>query len=329
MKLSASILLITSLSVKGSFLRASEKNVSYDFSKFKCTWEAWGNEEKCLESTNKEGDSCSYCVIENPDTGDKSGLCVDPEIAPNMEQMNPSIKCGEDDSEDESESEDIGVDLPDYHDFKCSIEAFNDAEKCSMTRTDDGKEWCEYCSMDGPFGEQGLCLSPEHAKFMEKASPNLKCESRRAASNPITDCNLSGTDADTCLDPTKVNGSDCIWCDAGIGGFCFPASWKSKASHFLKCQDANDEDIANEEEEEKKDDLLDFDPSTLNSSCIKNGFSGSSADDCRKAVDDSTGEHCVFCKSTFFDGVGICLPSSYSGEEGRFYECDDATVTME
>lgn len=240
------------MSIRGREPEKTQARLDYDFSKLKCTFEAWSSEEKCSDSVNKEGDACSYCVIK--DNGQEAGLCVDPEIAPNMESMNPKMKCSTSDDSLQDET----LEGPDFHDFKCSIKAFSDPEKCSLTKTDDGKERCEYCSMDGPFGEQGLCVSPEHAKMLKKmGAPALHCESRRAAhkdnievhdsvkGNPITDCNLKGVDTDTCLDPEQVNGSDCVWCDAGIGGFCLPQSWKSTAGRFLTCQErGHEEDTA-------------------------------------------------------------------------------------
>lgn len=308
------------------------RKVSYDFSKLKCTFEAWSSQEKCSDSLNKEGEACSYCIIK--DNGQEAGLCVDPEIAPTMEQMNPEVTC----STSHESVTDENLEVPDFHDFKCSIEAFTDPEKCALTKTDDGKEWCQYCSMDGPL-QQGLCVSPEHAKHLEKiGAPALRCEPHHSInkedsaavdavkSSPIADCNLHGIDLDTCLDPTKVNGSDCVWCDAGIGGFCLPQSWKSTAGRFLTCQEREDETSIVEEEEpvETGYDIstLDLDPSTFDSSCIKKGMSAASPDDCRNLIEDESGENCIFCKSPTFGGIGLCMPPAYKGKKGRFYECD-------
>lgn len=338
------IIALQVLTTGGSSLRGHEpeklKGLEYDFSKLKCTFEAWSSAEKCSDSVNKEGEACSYCIMK--DNGQEAGLCVDPEIAPNMEAMNPKVTC----STTNGILQDENLEGPDFHDFKCAIEAFTDPEKCSLTKTDDGKEWCQYCSMDGPFGEQGLCVSPEHAEKLKKiGAPALHCASRRAVhketvvsndiikGNPITDCNLKGADMDTCLDPQKVNGSDCVWCDAGIGGFCLPQSWQQTASRFLKCQEREEKEGALLEdtepvETEVEDSILDFETSTFDSSCIKEGMSAATPDDCRNLIDGS-GEHCIFCKSPTFGGIGLCMPPSYRGKEGRFYECDKEASFVE
>merc|ERR1739844_278061 len=102
---------------------------------------------------------------------------------------------------------------------------------------------------------------------MIQMNPSVTC-TNSALTGPITDCNIHGIDHVTCLDPSKVNGSECIWCDAGIGGFCFPKSWEEKASHFLSCttevrevkEELNPEDVKND---------LKIDPSFLSSSCFK------------------------------------------------------------
>jgi hypothetical protein len=214
--------------------------VSGGWEQLKCMLEGKTDKTKCSESVNPAGDACSFCTLKD-DTGNEAGLCVDPEVAPTMEQMNPQITC---DNVSSSVSVDEEKVLKDYHDFKCSVKGFTDPEKCSHMRTDDGKHYCQYCTMDGPFGEQGICVSPEHAKEIKHISPTAKCSKEgnkmpEIASNPVTDCNLSGKDIDTCLDPLQVNGSECIWCDAGIGGFCFPKSWSKTAGRFLDCKDNN------------------------------------------------------------------------------------------
>jgi len=210
--------------------------VSGNWDQLKCMIEGRTDKTKCSESVNPAGDACSFCTLKD-DSGNQAGLCVDPEVAPTMEQMNPQIKCDNVSTSVSAEA------LTDYHDFKCSVKGFTDADKCSHMRTDDGKHHCQFCSMDGPFGEQGICVSPEHAEQMKHISPTVKCSKKRdempVVSNPITDCNLSGKDIDTCLDPSQVNGSECIWCDAGIGGFCFPKSWSQTAGRFLDCKNKN------------------------------------------------------------------------------------------
>lgn len=212
------------------------------FDQLKCLFEGMTDKNKCSASVNPAGAKCSFCSVKGQD--DNQGLCVDPEVAPQMEQMNPQIKCDNDDVHSTQT-----VELGDYHDYKCTIKGFDDEEKCIHMKTEDKSEFCEYCSMNGPFGRKGICVSPEHAEQMKNVAPTLECsgdDSNIAAdvhSNPVTDCNLSGKDTETCLDPSKVNGSECIWCDAGIGGFCFPKSWSDKASQFLKCTDKIEPDF--------------------------------------------------------------------------------------
>jgi len=145
----------------------------------KCMFEAFSNKEKCSESLNDDGEPCSYCVMQA--NGNEAGLCVDPNVAPQMEQMNPSISCNLDVSE-EVDQEELGFD---YHDYKCSIKALTDASLCSKTKTNGGEEHCEFCTIAGPFGNQGLCVSPEHAEMLKEFNPQVKCESRDGSSVSI------------------------------------------------------------------------------------------------------------------------------------------------
>ena len=155
----ALVLISSALSVEGSTaLRGNlgaEQEVGGPFDLLKCLFEGSLDEEKCAESVNKQGEPCSFC-FEEDENGNTSGICVDPSLAPNMEQRNPQISC------DKTTSLALAAaSVEDYHDFKCSIKGFNDPDKCSHMHTDDGKKKCEYCSMDGPFGEKGICVSPE------------------------------------------------------------------------------------------------------------------------------------------------------------------------
>jgi hypothetical protein len=215
-------------------LEEDEKNDVFSggpFSELKCTVEGRTDESKCSASATADGQPCSYCSMSK--NGEDAGLCVNPEVADQMMQVNHDVSC--------SNIEFVRVNF-DKNSFKCTIEAINDANKCSSTRTD-GQESCEYCSIDGPFGSQGICVSPEHADSLKGLlGDNITCISRTGftfnqplSSRPITDCNFGGADHETCIDPSKVNGSECVWCDAGIGGFCFPKSWEETASRFLSC----------------------------------------------------------------------------------------------
>ena len=220
---------------------------------FKCMFEGFNSAEKCADAVNDAGDPCSFCTVKADDSDEEVGICVDPTVAPSMHQMNPSLSCTNIDTVmvDVDTKEDLEQ-VEDFHDYKCTLKGFNDPDKCSHMHTDDGKHHCEYCTMDGPFGQQGVCVSPAHARELKHIAPAVTCKKDGteavavADSNPIKDCNLSGVDEDTCLDPSKVNGSECIWCDAVIGGFCFPKDWSDKAGHFLTCK----------EREESKDTML-------------------------------------------------------------------------
>lgn len=236
--------------------------------------EAFSNKDKCLISVNDDNDSCSYCVIE----GSTSGLCVDPAVAEQMEQINPKVSCATSSSittstststkvnppEEEDDLMDVPLSSSSYRDFKCTIKAFNDPNKCSHIKTDDKSEYCEYCTMDGPFGKQGICVSPEHAAYLEQlGGDQVSCDDDLPSSTTVVvestddgegavveekeelkigsdvmNCSLSGIDMESCLDPSKTKGSDCIWCEPGTtSGLCFPSSWESTASRYLTCHD--------------------------------------------------------------------------------------------
>ena len=103
MKLFTAFTLLTSFAQasagkdKASSLRGvtDSNDLSFDFSEWKCTIEAFSDGEKCAESLTASGDPCSFCSV-NSD-GDSAGLCVTPELADKMEQINPGISCGDDD----------------------------------------------------------------------------------------------------------------------------------------------------------------------------------------------------------------------------------------
>merc|ERR1712038_801425 len=340
------------------------------------------------------GDACSYCTMSSE--GEEAGLCVDPDVATQMKELNPDIDCTN-----------IGLTLArtkfDKDDFKCEIEGINDADKCASTVTV-GEESCEFCTIEGPFGTQGFCFSPDHAEKLEgvvgdKISctsglemasnkdvngpfDSLKCtmeaktdedacataitvdgdacsyctmssEGEEAGlcvnpdvatqmtqlnpsvtctniglKGPVTDCNIHGIDHDTCLDPSKVNGSECMWCDAAIGGFCFPKAWESQVGKFLSCEVPKEIDEVKIEEAEEKP--LDIDPSFLKSNCFMVGLKGASPDDCRAAVDEESGENCIFCNAPKLGGIGLCMTPDFKGNEGQFYICDsDASLAVE
>lgn len=308
-----------------SSLRGNDsQDLEGPFSNLKCTFEARGDEDTCKVSLTDDGEPCSYCTMSSD--GQEAGLCVNPDVAQQMEQLNPEISCTN------TQNENSNVLTTGMDEFKCTFTALNDADKCSETKTSDGDEWCDYCTMDGPFGTNGVCVSPEHAESLEGlGGDTISCVSHNeikssqpiTESNPVWDCNLSGTDNVTCLDPSKVNGSECVWCDAGIGGFCFPKSWEDRMSHFFQCGDQVTEEKEEEEEEEKQvSNRLHIDPSFFGSSCFKIGLTGATPDDCRESVDDNSGGHCIFCNAPKLGGIGLCMPPDFNGQESRFYTCD-------
>ena len=282
------------------------------FSELKCMLEGKTSEDICATSVTDEGDSCSYCILS--ENGQKAGLCVNPDVAQQMMQVNKDVSCTN------TVVAEVAVEVEkfDKSDFKCTVRGKDDAKVCSATKTSGGKA-CEYCSIDGSFGKKGICVSPKHAKKIKKfGGKKVSCISHEGitsneslSSNPVTDCNLQGIDHDTCLDPSKVNGSECVWCDAGIGGFCFPQSWENAASSFLDCG--------------KK--AAEVHHPTVESSCINVGLHGGSPDDCRKTIDERTGDKCVFCNAPRLGGIGLCMPSHYKGNEGKFYICDSNVAT--
>lgn len=239
-----------------------EHDVTGPFANLKCTLAAYSNQDKCKEATTDDGEPCSYCVTTS--NGQEAGICVNPDIGEQMQELNPSITCG-------PAAIDSAKAVTDYsNDFKCTLSALTDSDKCSKSKADDD-QWCEFCAIDGPFGKQGLCVSPEHAEAMkEHSSGAVSCMSHHGIStggnheitgtdtdvaSPIIDCNISGYDHDACLDPTKVKGADCVWCDAQIGGFCFPKGWEDTVSNYLDCERASeDSESASQDNERASED---------------------------------------------------------------------------
>jgi hypothetical protein len=121
-----------------------------------------------------------------------------------MEKVNPQVECSLSDIN-------CTVTLSEEHttmktEYEREAAAFTDVDTCSETITSDGQS-CEFYSLDG----KGICVSPGMADLMEDFVPLFKCSyDTNLENNPITDCNLSGADMDLCLDPSQVNGSECI-----------------------------------------------------------------------------------------------------------------------
>merc|ERR1719276_269329 len=113
---------------EGDMVRVAEKSQDAakeaqvrGWSELKCMFEGMTDKDKCADSYNASGDECSFCVMK-ADDGSEAGICVDPSVAPTMEQMNPAIKCDEEGMSDIAAE----VKVKEYKDFKCSIKGFND-----------------------------------------------------------------------------------------------------------------------------------------------------------------------------------------------------------
>lgn len=381
--------------------QSSSLDVTGPWDTLKCTVAGKNDGATCATALTTDGDACSYCTMDK--YGPDVGICIDPEVAVQIHEANLNVTCTNTDTIalDSTSANIITTTGFDKEEFKCEIEASNDADKCATTMTV-GEESCQFCTLEGPFGSLGFCFSPDHADKlkgavgdqiscdssltkiassedvegpfdvlkctfeakndeatcatsltvdgdacsfctlssngqeasicvdpeiaakMKQQNPDVTC-TNTGLTNPVIDCDIDGIDHDTCLDPSKVKGSKCIWCDADIGGFCFPQEWKTTASKVLKCEDPN---AIDEVEMEPKDEQLStsIDPSFLKSNCFKTGLTGASPDDCRAAVDDKTEEHCIFCNAPNFGGIGLCMTPEFKGNEGRFYVCDDNAI---
>ncbi len=392
MKLSTALTLITSttslksgLAKNSAFLRGYDQ-VKGPFDVLQCTIDGKTDETACDTAVTADGDPCSFCSMSSD--GEEAGLCVSPDVAAQMVEMNDSVSC--------TNTGLISTTGFDKEEFKCEIAAMNDAGKCAATMTV-GEESCEFCTVEGPFGTQSFCFSPDHAdKLKGVVGDKMSCVSNgdiktseevegpfdvlqctfdgktdetacatavtadgdpcsfcsmssdgeeaglcvspdvaaqmvemndsvsctnTGLTGPITDCNIHGIDHDTCLDPSKVNGSKCIWCDAEIGGFCFPKDWEKPVGKFLSCEETKEIEV----EVEPEDEQLKIDPSFLTSNCFTVGLKGASPDDCRASVDEKTGGNCIFCSAPKLGGIGLCMTPEFKGNEGQFYVCDDDT----
>ena len=325
------IFLINTVSYSHASLRGNKP-----WRQLKCTISGLFDESKCNESTTHDGEPCSYCIVRGSEGS--SGMCVNPEIASEMEKMNPQISCHSEgpSSSSAADAEFASDVISGSESYDCTIKAFTSPDACFDTVLDDGTN-CEYCSLAGPLGEYGVCVSPDQSSYLKKFAPTMNCASdldqfqSSVQSSPVKNCNIYGSDEASCLDPSKVNGSECIWCDTSIGGFCFPKSWHETASKYLTCSDGVKDDHSNVLKIEESSVEDGFDHSFLNSSCVKKGLKVLSSDECRASVDLDSGEHCVYCKSTAFSNIGMCMPPSFKGNEGRFYSCDkmDDTIAIE
>jgi hypothetical protein len=227
----------------------------------------------------------------------------------------------------------------------CTFQALVNKEECLNTQTmgNDPQQWCQFCTLvaNADDEEAGLCVSPQQAAKSQESLPGkFVCETHldrpllplAQDSNPngirmnddITLCNIEGLDRERCLDPTQVSGSKCTWCDVGIGGFCFPESWKHSAIEFFKCTSTLDTTMNMTPTNHVDDSLMKIasqsSPSSswdfFTSSCYKNA---TDHDDCVTMKDDESDEPCVWCDAYVF---GLCLNPQEATKVGSFLSCE-------
>jgi len=292
----------------------------FDKEEFKCEIEAATDAQKCATTVTAGEDSCQFCSVDGP--FGTLGFCFSPDHADKLKGVvGDKMDCG---PSDEKVAPNEDLEGP-FAQLKCLIEGKTNEDACAAAVNDDGSP-CSYCTMTSDDGEEsGLCVDPEIGAQMAAMNDKVNCtntepELTSPLTGAITDCNIHGIDHDTCLDPSMVNGSKCIWCDAEIGGFCFPQGWESTATKFLSCEDPKEADA------DFADENLNIDPSFLSSNCFTVGLKGASPDDCRATMDDKTGENCIFCSAPRLGGIGLCMTPEFKGEEGQLYKCDSDVV---
>ena len=218
---------------------AEEVALTGPFDELKCSLEGKADAGKCASAVTTDGSPCSFCTMEK--NGQEAGLCVNPDIADQMMHQNGDVSCTNADSAIELDAlAKESVQGP-FEKLRCTLKGKTSADQCSMSKNKEGDD-CAYCKLTPDGNEAGLCVDPEIADQMKQMNQDVTCSTSQLENNPIKDCNLSGVDHGTCVDPSKVNGSICTWCDAGIGGFCFPKSWEKTAGRFMNCgSDKGDE----------------------------------------------------------------------------------------
>ena len=218
----AAVPLLGNASLRGSN-DTIEAHILTDWTQFKCMFAGKTDKNMCSEAVNPHGEACSFCTLKDTDSGSVSGLCVDPEVGPTMEKMNPQITCS---SKGQSKTSSFTNGSAGYDELKCSTQGFTDSDKCRFMKTHDGRDHCQYCTMDDN-DSGGLCASPNDAKAMRRLSPDVKCFVGMDVKglpelkySLVDDCYLAGKTSNTCLDPSKTNGKECAWC----GDRCFRKS---------------------------------------------------------------------------------------------------------
>jgi len=104
--------------------------------------------------------------------GKAFGLCLNPEHAAAIARLNEHVSC--------ADIQMGGMELKgfDLSALKCTVTAFRDEEKCRVSMTSDGVA-CDFCEIENNGQKAGVCVSPELAMSMEKASNDIKCARNR------------------------------------------------------------------------------------------------------------------------------------------------------
>lgn len=216
---------------------ASEENVEFNLPDLSCTLDAFGDEAKCKASTTKDNSPCQYCTMSA--AGKSSGMCLSSIQADFMrnkigKSSKVQVDCGENVARPSSMPDSLEG-IEDFSKLKCTLNGLMDENKCYQ------QAGCSFCEIEEGAKSMGLCIHESFVQEVESRSDKVHCGVKNEIEsnvllevNPTYACNVNGVDDVTCLDKSKVQ-TDCTWCDAEIGGFCFPASWKDNAGKFLKC----------------------------------------------------------------------------------------------
>ena len=222
-----------------------EENVEFHLPDLSCTLDAFGDEAKCKESTTKDNSPCQFCTMST--NGKSSGMCLSSVQVDFMKNKigtssRVQVDCGDEKVVTSSSSSSTSMQgesldgIEDLSKLKCTLNGLMDENKCYQ------QAGCSFCEIEEGAKSLGLCIHEAFAQEVEQRSDKVHCKVKNEMEtndvllkvNPTYACNVNGVDDLTCLDKSKVQ-TDCTWCDAEIGGFCFPASWQDTAGKFLKC----------------------------------------------------------------------------------------------
>jgi len=325
MKLYTALSIVTTLfvSTQANSLRGLDTEVRGPFDSLKCTFEARADEEKCHESVDVEGNPCDYCSVSS--NGQEAGICVTSALADQMQQINPEITCEESNlssyDDDDDDNERIELELStDISSAQCTISAFTDEGKCAQV----ANESCQYCEVGIDGHEAGLCVGADVADKLMQVSDAVSCTTPSLeddVSGPfdLLKCTIEARgDEDKCEESVDAEGDPCDYCTISSNGqeagICVTSDLADKMIQINPDQISCDI---------KKVNAAISDASGgADTACLKVGMAGGDAASCRNTVEDTTGEHCVFCSSPNLDNLGLCMSSSYRGKHGRYYTCD-------